>query len=185
MSVEYPFLLKGFEDFPALPNTSHKSGKGFAMDALPNADIIEKSQAYSNFLPPITSDYVIGGFDAHVQFPLEPSAKKEYAKQLYDRIRYEFPELRIYSFFEHPAGPFTTGSFEVSLRSPLELGTMVAWLTVHRGPLSVLVHPNTEGPGVENDGEIAAINDHTKRALWLGDPVELNLAFFKKSSTRG
>ena len=181
MSVQYPFLLKGFEHFPALQNTSHKSVKGLSMATLPNEDTIDKRKSYSDFLPTIKSDYATGGFDAHVQLPLGHSAEGEYAKQLYDRIRYEFPELRIYSFFEHPAGPFTTGSFEVSLRYPLELGTMVAWLTVHRGPLSVLVHPNTEG--TEEEDEIAAINDHTERALWLGDPVELNLAFFKKPST--
>jgi aromatic ring-cleaving dioxygenase len=183
MSAKYPSLLYDFRDFPALPNTSHKSGKGLAMDTLPNLDTIEKSIAYYKFSPPIVSNYVIGGFDAHIQFPLGTSAEGEYAKRLYTRIRYQFPELRIYTFFEHPVGPFTTGSFEVSLRSPLELGTMVAWLIVHRGPLSVLVHPNTESTGDEY--EIAAIDDHTKRAIWLGDPVELNLDFFKKSSTRG
>jgi aromatic ring-cleaving dioxygenase len=130
------------------------------MDVLANSDTIEKSQAYSKFLPPITSNYVIGGFDAHVQFPLESPSELHYAKQLYDRIRYEFPELRIYHFFDHPAGPFTAGSFEVSLRSPPELGTMIAWLLVHRGPLSVLVHPNTEV--TEESDELAAINDHTQ-----------------------
>jgi aromatic ring-cleaving dioxygenase len=103
----------------------------------------------------------------------------DYAKQLYDRVRYEFPELRIYHFFEHPAGPFTIGSFEVSLRSPLELGTFTAWLIVHRGPLSVLIHPNTDTDVTGETNELASINDHTKRAIWLGDPIELNLDFFR------
>src|ERR1700760_917039 len=170
MSAESSSLLKGFEHLPPLPKTSHRSGKGLAMDALPNADIIEKSQAYFKFPSPITSDYVVGGFDAHVQFSLELPLEMEYAKNLYDRIRYEFPELRVYNFFDEPAGPFTSGSFEISLRSPLELGTMLSWLVIHRGPLPVLIHPNTENTGETN--ELAAINDHTKRALWLGDPVE-------------
>jgi aromatic ring-cleaving dioxygenase len=179
MSVGYPSLLKGFEHFPALPNSSHKSGKGFAMDTLPDTDT-EKSQAYSTFLPPITSNYITGGFDAHVQFSLQSLAERDYAKQLYDRIRYEFPELRIYTFFECPAGPFRTGSFEVSLRSPLELGTMIAWFITHRGPLSVLIHPNTIDTGEPDDVE--SINDHTKRGIWLGDPIELDLGFFERQS---
>jgi aromatic ring-cleaving dioxygenase len=145
------------------------------MDTPSNLDTLEKSQAYFKFPPPLTSNYVIGGFDAHVQFSLDSPVEIAYAKQLHDRIRHEFPELRTYEFFDHPAGPFTGGSFEVSLRSPVELGTMVAWLMVHRGPLSVLVHPNTEGTG-EADPRV---NDHTKRSMWLGNPVELNLGFFR------
>jgi aromatic ring-cleaving dioxygenase len=114
------------------------------MDSLPNSvtDIIEKSQAYVKFPNPITSNFIVGGFDAHVQFSVK--LQVDYAKQLYDHIQYEFLELRIYHLFKHPARPFTTGSFEGSLQSLLELGTLTAWPTVHRGPLSVLTHLNTE-----------------------------------------
>jgi len=151
MSTSFPSPLAGYEHNPPLPTTIHRSGKGLAMDPLANSDL-KKSIAYETFPAPITSNYLVGGFDAHICFSVTSQNETQYAKQLHDRIRYEFPELRIYTLFEGSAGPFTTGSFEVSLRTPLELGTMVAWLVVNRGPLSVLVHTNTVRYGSESQG---------------------------------
>lgn len=42
---------------------------------------------------------------------------------------------------------------------------------IHRGPLSVLVHPNTD------DAE----RDHTERAVWLGHPWPLNTSNFERA----
>jgi len=33
--------------------------------------------------------------------------------------------------------------FEVNVFTPAQFGAFVAWLVINRGPLSVLVHPNT------------------------------------------
>jgi aromatic ring-cleaving dioxygenase len=41
----------------------------------------------------------------------------------------------------------------------------VPYLMVHRDGLDVLVHPLTEN----------AVEDHTDFAMWLGQPVELNI----------
>ena len=60
--------------------------------------------------------------------------------------------------------------FEVNVFSPAMFGAFVPWLVVHRGPLSVLVHPNTTP---EED----RIN-HTERAIWLGAPVTLKMEIF-------
>jgi aromatic ring-cleaving dioxygenase len=177
MSSSYPSLLTGYENYPPLPTTTTRSGKGLACDPpiMPDAT---KSSAYETFGAPITTDYTTGGFDAHVCFSVTSPIESDYAKELHARIRYEFPELRIYTIFYGSAGPFTTGSFEVSLRTPLEFGTLVAWLVVNRGPLSVLFHANTDG-----DGE--AVNDHTIRAMWLGEARELDLGFFTRPKKYG
>lgn len=61
--------------------------------------------------------------------------------------------------------------FEVNLFTPAQFGAFIPWLVIHRGPLSVLVHPNT----VEAEDE----RNHTQRAVWLGDRIPLDLRIFK------
>lgn len=60
--------------------------------------------------------------------------------------------------------------FEVNVFTPAEFGAFVPWLVVNRGPLSVLLHPNT----VEEEEE----RNHTQRAVWLGERVPLDLRVF-------
>ncbi len=59
--------------------------------------------------------------------------------------------------------------FEVNLFTPKQFGAFIPWLVVNRGPLSALVHPNTD------DEE----RDHTQRATWMGDKLPLDLSIFK------
>ncbi|KAG2042617.1 DOPA-like domain-containing protein [Suillus americanus] len=86
------------------------------------------------------------------------AAHAQYAKELYERIRREFPELHIHEFWGGPAGPHPTASFQVDTFSPHQTGAFFSWLVVHRGPCDVLVHPNT--------GDIP--RDHTELATWIG-----------------
>ena len=60
--------------------------------------------------------------------------------------------------------------FEVNLFTPAQFGAFISWLVIHRGPLSVLIHPNTE------DEE----RDHTQRATWMGERLPLDLSVFKR-----
>jgi aromatic ring-cleaving dioxygenase len=62
--------------------------------------------------------------------------------------------------------------FEVNLFTPAQFGAFVPWLVINRGPLSALVHPNTESEG---EGE----RNHTQRATWLGERLPLDLSPFK------
>lgn len=61
--------------------------------------------------------------------------------------------------------------FEVNLFTPAQFGALIPWLVINRGPLSVLVHPNT----TEEEEE----RNHTQRATWLGDRIPLDLRLFK------
>lgn len=81
------------------------------------------------------------------------------------------PELRIYRFFEGPLGPHPIAMFEVSLFNPEQFGAFIPWLIINRGPLSALLHPNTD----EEEEE----RNHTQRATWLGDKIPLDLRVFK------
>ena len=93
-----------------------------------------------------------------------------------DTKTYSVPELRIYRFWEEPVGPHPIAMFEVNLFTPAQFGAFIPWLVVNRGPLSVLVHPNTVDPvtGEHEEEE----RDHTQRATWLGTPVLLDLSLF-------
>lgn len=61
--------------------------------------------------------------------------------------------------------------FEVNIFTPAQFGAFVPWLSVHRGPLSVLVHPNT----TEDEERL----NHTQRAIWLGERIPLDLSVLK------
>jgi aromatic ring-cleaving dioxygenase len=183
MATNYPSLLKEYEHLGPLSKTTHQDGKGQALDGFRYCgQYLRTSAAYRKFPAPITIDQKVGGFDAHILFQLSSSDECDYAKQLHTRIRYEFPELRIYTLFEEPAGPFTGGSFEVSLQTPEELGVFLAWLVVYRGPLSVLIHPNTDTN--EKNEQKAAVEDHTTRAIWLGEKMDLDLDFFTRQERK-
>lgn len=60
--------------------------------------------------------------------------------------------------------------FEVNIFTLAQFGAFIPWLVIHRGPLSALVHPNTD------DAE----RDHTQRATWMGEKLPLDLSLFKK-----
>lgn len=65
--------------------------------------------------------------------------------------------------------------FEVNLFTPAQFGAFISWLVIWRGPLSVLIHPNT----VE-EGKHAAIElrNHTERAVWMGERIPLDYTLF-------
>ncbi len=66
---------------------------------------------------------------------------------------------------ERPMGPHPLPFFNAHV-ARADLGAFVWWLMANHGPHPVLVHPNT--------GDDLA--DHTRHAVWLGGPLDLNLA---------
>ena len=84
----------------------------------------------------------------------ENKAQTRFAHELWTRIRHEFPELRIYRVWDRPVGPHPIAMFEVNVFTPAQFGAFIAWLVINRGPLSVLVHPNT------GDDEVSNIETH-------------------------
>ncbi|CAK7563462.1 MAG: hypothetical protein SEPTF4163_001331 [Sporothrix epigloea] len=73
--------------------------------------------------------------------------------------------------------------FEVNLFTPAQFGAFIPWLAIWRGPLSVLVHPNTtEGSGYGDPVREIAVErrNHSQRAMWLGERLPLDLSLFDK-----
>ena len=50
--------------------------------------------------------------------------------------------------------------------------SQIPWLVINRGPLSALVHCNTDDESEEE-------RNHTQRATWLGQAMPLDLTIFK------
>lgn len=61
--------------------------------------------------------------------------------------------------------------FEVNIFTPAQFGAFIPWLVTNRGPLSVLIHPNTTAEEEERN--------HTQRATWMGERIPLDLRVFK------
>ena len=128
----------------------------------------------------------------HSNKPQTNEIQTTFANELWTRIRYEFPELRIYRVWDRPIGPHPVGMFEVDILTPAQFGAFVAWLVINRGPLSALVHPNTDDHVVSAlflqtfdslkwhmvDEDTTLQRDHTQRATWLGDRLPLDLGRF-------
>ncbi len=93
-----------------------------------------------------------------------------FAFELWERIRREFPELRIHKVWDRPVGPHPIAMFEMDVLTPKQFGALIPWLVIHRGSLSVLIHANT------CDDE----RDHTQ--VSLSDNVRLSVRDLTKIS---
>ncbi|MCJ1228153.1 hypothetical protein MMC12_004814 [Toensbergia leucococca] len=160
---KYPSPLQGYENLPALPNEKAEDGKSYI-----NPTNQVPSKAYETFVEPIDNGRR-GGFDVHIYFFQSNQDQMNFAISLWERIRREFPELRIYRVWDKPVGPHPVAMFEVNIFTPAQFGAFIPWLVINRGPLSALIHPNTE------DEE----RDHTQRATWMGEKLPLDLSLFK------
>jgi len=161
---ESPWPLEGYENLKPLPDEKNEDGK-----SIKNPQHGVLSKAYTEFPDPLAKRC---GFDIHIYHFQNNSDQVAFAKALWERIRREFPELRIYRFFDRPVGPHPIAMFEVNLFTPAQFGAFIPWLVIHRGPLSVLIHPNTASE--ENEW------NHTQRAMWLGERIPLDLRVFQQ-----
>ena len=69
--------------------------------------------------------------------------------------------------------------FEVNVFTPAQFGAFIPWLSVWRGPLSALIHPNSV-PTDEHE-DVSELRDHTDRAIWMGNKIPLDLNPFYKA----
>lgn len=164
----YQSPLEGWDVSDPLPDERNDDGKSFRN---PQHGILSKS--YEQFTDGITNGQR-GGFDVHIYYYQANAYQCAFAKALWERVRREFPELRIYQLFDRPIGPHPIAMFEVNVFTPAQFGAFIPWLVINRGPLSALVHPNTESEGEEE-------RNHTQRATWLGERLPLDMSLFRRS----
>lgn len=160
----YTSPLEGYQGLEPLSDERAEDGKSYV-----NPPAEKKSEAYTQFTSPITNGKR-GGFDIHIYFLQTNAEETKFANELWERIRREFPELRIYRVWDKPIGPHPLAMFEVNLFTPEQFGAFIPWLVINRGPLSALIHPNTDDE----------LRDHTQRATWMGQPLPLYVGMMKK-----
>lgn len=173
--------LAPYRSYPALTTETIRTQRNkYFYEPIKTADDGETAKFPSPIVNhPNKTDSADSGYDTHIYFDAADTRSRIYAEHLHTAIRHQFPTLRVYQILYEPTGPQPTATFEVALFTPAEMAEFVPWLTLWHGPLSALIHTNTflegEEPGVRMKRQV---DDHTARALWLGKPIPLNLAFF-------
>lgn len=105
-------------------------------------------------------------YHAHVYFDDEQAA---FARALHRQATQDLAALAtIWPMRMAPVGPHHAPMFEIEFPHPSR-EQVLDWLDAHRGPLSVLLHPET--------GD--ALRDHRDHAVWLGKNLGLNLAILE------
>jgi DOPA 4,5-dioxygenase len=102
----------------------------------------------------------IRAYHAHVYY--EP-ATRAVAEQVREGLAQGFT-ARLGRWHDQPVGPHSRGMYQVLFAAD-QFDRIVPWLMLNRRGLDVLVHPET--------GDDLA--DHTRHALWLGQPLPLRL----------
>jgi aromatic ring-cleaving dioxygenase len=108
----------------------------------------------------------ISGYHAHVYFEPETRTQAENVRDALDR-RFR-GAIRLGRWHEKNVGPHTRSMYQVAFAPPL-FAEIVPWLALNRGPLAVLVHPES--------GD--AVADHTDHALWLGEILDVDVSVLK------
>ncbi len=103
---------------------------------------------------------VVTNYHAHIYYDEETRAR---AATLRKAIESEF-DFRMGRWREEPVGPHPQAMYQVAF-DPNHFGNFVQWLLSNRNNLNILVHPNT---GYSK-------KDHTTHAIWLGNPLVLDL----------
>lgn len=108
--------------------------------------------------PPVTAYHV------HVYY--DPASRAA-AEALRAALGRRFPAARLGRWHDVPVGPHPQAMYQVAFAPDL-LATLFPWLLLHRGGLTVLLHPETgDDP-----------TDHTAHAAWMGQVLPLRLEAF-------
>ena len=114
-------------------------------------------------------DQSIKNFHAHVYYD---SATRESAARVRDDLAARF-EVELGRWRDEPVGPHPQAMYQVKF-APEEFAKIVPWLMLHHEGLNILIHPSTDDD----------VRDHTERALWLGEKLELNIEFLRQFAAK-
>jgi DOPA 4,5-dioxygenase len=110
----------------------------------------------------------IDGWHAHVYF--DPAATREAAALLREWVSARF-EVVMGRWHDVKVGPHPQAMYQIAFANAV-FPELVAFLSLNRMGLTVLVHPNTED-------EVA---DHLTHALWMGAVLPLDASVLRPNS---
>jgi len=115
----------------------------------------------------------IDGYHAHIYYdPADPATRAE-AERLRQGMAEQFT-ARLGNWHDDPVGPHPVAMYQVAFAVD-EFPRLVPWLMLNRAGLDVLVHP------LSGD----SVADHTRFAMWLGQPLPLRIEVLRRGVGTG